>query len=64
MGSLCCDPVGSLIIATSMLTAIAKAHWPKLWATTGGFELPLVNLSVVVGVRLAGGPGAIALDTH
>lgn len=30
--------------------------------TTGGFELPLMNLVVVIAVALAGGPGAIALD--
>lgn len=57
------SPLGSLMIAASMLTAIAKVHWPKLWAATGGFELPLVNLAVVVAVGLAGGPGALALDS-
>jgi putative oxidoreductase len=56
------SPLGSLMIAASMLTAIAKVHWPKLWATTGGFELPLVNLAVVIAVGLAGGPGALSLD--
>jgi len=56
-------PLGSLMIAASMLTAIAKVHWPRLWATTGGFELPLVNLAVVVAVGLAGGPGVLALDS-
>jgi putative oxidoreductase len=55
-------PLGTLMIATSMLTAIAKVHWPKVWATTGGFELPLLNLVIVIAVALAGGPGAIALD--
>jgi putative oxidoreductase len=56
------SPLGGLMIAASMLTAIAKVHWPKVWAATGGFELPLVNLAVVVAVGLAGGPGALALD--
>jgi putative oxidoreductase len=56
------SPLGALMIAASMLTAIAKVHWPKVWATTGGFELPLINLAVVIAVSLAGGPGAIALD--
>jgi putative oxidoreductase len=56
------SPLGSLMIAASMLTAIAKVHWPKLWATTGGFELPLVNLAVVIAVGLAGDPGGLALD--
>jgi putative oxidoreductase len=30
------DPLGSIGIGASMLTAIAKVHWPKLWATKGG----------------------------
>lgn len=56
------SPLGSLMIASSMLTAIAKVHWPKVWAHTGGFELPLVNLAVVVALGLSG-PGAISLDS-
>ena len=55
------SPLGALMIAASMLTAIAKVHWPKLWAATGGFELPLVNLAVVIAVGL-GGPDPRALD--
>lgn len=56
------SPMGALMIAASMLTAMAKVHWPRLWAATGGFELPLVNLAVVVAVGLSGGPGSLALD--
>jgi putative oxidoreductase len=56
------SPLGSLMIAASMLTAMAKVHWPRLWAATGGFELPLVNLTAAIAVGLAGGPGALALD--
>lgn len=55
------SPVGSLLIAAAMLTAIAKAHWPRLWAAQGGFELPLTNLAVAAAVGIAG-PGAYALD--
>jgi putative oxidoreductase len=44
-----------------MLTAIAKIHWPKLWVTEGGLELPLVNLAVVITVGLMG-PGEVTLD--
>ncbi|RIH87985.1 DoxX family protein [Calidithermus roseus] len=55
------SPVGSLLIAAAMLTAIAKAHWPRLWVTQGGFELPLTNLAVAAAVGIAG-PGAYALD--
>ena len=54
-------PLGSLGIGASMLTAIAKIHWPKLWVTEGGLELPLVNLAVVITVGLMG-PGVVSLD--
>ncbi len=59
LGLFC--PVGSLAIGASMLTAIAKVHWPKVWATDGGFELPFKNLMVVVAVGMTG-PGAFSLD--
>jgi putative oxidoreductase len=59
LGLFC--PVGSLAIGASMVTAIAKVHWPKVWATDGGFELPFKNLMVVVAVAITG-PGAISLD--
>src|SRR5574341_529530 len=55
------SPLGSLGIAASMLTAASKVHWPKIWATEGGIEFPLVNLSVVTAVGIAG-PGAYSLD--
>jgi putative oxidoreductase len=55
------SPLGSLLIAASMATAIAKVHWPKIWATEGGIELPLTNLVVVIAVGIAG-PGAASLD--
>ncbi len=55
------SPLGSLGIAASMLTAIAKVHWPRVWATEGGVELPLVDLVVVIAVGFAG-PGTISLD--
>ncbi len=56
------SPIGSLAIAASMLTAIAKVHWPKVWTATGGFELPMINLAVAASVAVAGGPGAISVD--
>lgn len=56
------NPLGILAISASMLTAIAKVHWLKVWSSTGGFELPLINLAVVSAVGLAGGPGTISLD--
>ncbi len=55
------SPLGSLGIAGSMLMATSRVHWPKLWASAGGFELPLVNLAVVIAVGIAG-PGVISLD--
>lgn len=55
------SPLGSLGIGASMITAIAKVHWPKFWVSEGGFELPLTNLAVVIAVGVAG-PGAYSLD--
>ena len=55
------SPLGSLGIAASMLTAIAKVHWPKIWASEGGIELALVDLVVVIAVGIAG-PGKVSLD--
>lgn len=55
------SPLGSLGVASSMLTAIAKAHWPRVWATERGMELPLTNLVVAAAVGIAG-PGAFSLD--
>jgi len=59
LGLFC--PVGSLAIGASMITAIAKVHWPKVWTVDGGFELPFKNLMVVVAVAMTG-PGAFSLD--
>lgn len=55
------SPLGSLGIGVAMLIAITKVHWPKVWASEGGFEYPLVMLSVAVAVGIAG-PGAFSLD--
>src|SRR2546425_498069 len=55
------SPLGSIAIASSMLTAIARAHWPKVWSTENGFELPLTYLVVALTVA-ATGPGAYSLD--
>lgn len=54
-------PLGSLGIAASMLTAIAKAHWPKIWVTENGMELPLTNVAAAAAVGIAG-PGVYSLD--
>lgn len=55
------NPLGSIAIAAAMLTAIAAFHWPKVWASSGGFEYPLVILTSVIAVGSAG-PGAYSLD--
>ncbi len=57
------SPLGSLGIGASMLMAITRVHWPKVWATNGGFELPLTYLVVAIAVGLTG-PGAIAVDSY
>jgi len=56
-------PVGSLAILASMLTAIVKVHWPKVWVAEGGLEYPLVNGAVAFVVGLLG-PGAYSLDAY
>ncbi len=55
------SPLGSLAIGASMVMAISRVHWPKIWASEGGIELALINLSAVTAVGIAG-PGAISLD--
>ena len=56
------SPLGSLGIGAGMLMAISRVHWPKVWATNGGFELPLTYLAVAIAVALTG-PGAISVDS-
>ncbi|HEX4836033.1 MAG TPA: DoxX family protein [bacterium] len=55
------SPLGTLGIGASMLIAISKFHWPKVWVTEGGFEYALVNLAVAAAVGIAG-PGVFSLD--
>ncbi len=57
------SPLGSIGIGASMLMAITRVHWPKVWAANGGFELPLTYLVVAIAVGLTG-PGAIAVDSY
>jgi len=57
------SPLGSIAVSASMLMAIWKVHWPKVWASNGGFELPLAYLAVAVAVAITG-PGLYALDTY
>ncbi len=55
------SPLGAIGIGSSMLVAITKVHWPKVWAAEGGFEFPLTNLAVAIAVGITG-PGAYSLD--
>jgi len=55
------NPLGTIAIAASMTMAIVKVHWPKIWVSEGGMELPVVYLSVVLAVAITG-PGAFSLD--
>lgn len=54
-------PLGSLGIMASMLMAMAKVHWPRVWVTENGIEHPLVNAAVAFVLGLLG-PGVYALD--
>lgn len=55
------SPLGSLGIAASMLIAIVKAHWPKIWVFENGMELPLTNVAAAAAVGIAGS-GVYSLD--
>ncbi len=64
---------GGLLLALGLLNPLAAAvaigvmlvagstHWPKLWATEGGFELPFVYAVSAAALAFTG-PGAVSLD--
>lgn len=55
-------PLGGIMIAATMVIAIAKVHGANgLWSTSNGYEYNLVLLAVTLGIALAG-PGQYALD--
>ena len=54
-------PLAAAMIAGVMLNAIITAHWPKVWNTEGGLELPLVLAASALAVAFAG-PGRLSLD--
>ena len=54
--------LGALMIASTMVVAIATVHWSGgLFARDGGFEYPLVILGACGYLAVAGG-GGLALD--
>jgi putative oxidoreductase len=55
-------PLAGIMIAGTMVMAIAKVHAPNgLWSTENGYEYNLTVIAVVIGVALIG-PGQYALD--
>ncbi len=54
-------PLGAIAASATMVMAIILAHWPKVFASENGFELPLVLLAASVTIALTG-PGAYSLD--
>jgi putative oxidoreductase len=54
-------PLGSIATVAAMLMAV-NVHWPKLWATEGGFEYPLVILTGAIALALVGS-GTYSLDS-
>jgi putative oxidoreductase len=56
------NPIGPLGVIGAMGMATAKVHWGKpIWASAGGPELPLTNISQATAIMLAG-PGKFSLD--
>ena len=55
-------PVGPAVVLATMIVAAISVHWHNgLFASTNGFELPLLYAAVAVALALAG-PGAYSLD--
>jgi putative oxidoreductase len=55
-------PVGSALVISGMMMAIAMVHLAKgFWNTNGGYEYNLVNVAAAMALGLTG-PGAYALD--
>jgi putative oxidoreductase len=54
------SPLGALAIMAAMLIAL-NVHWPRIWASEGGLEYPLVLLAVAGTLGITG-PGLYSLD--
>lgn len=56
------NPFGPLGSIGAMTMAATKVHWGKpIWVTSGGAELPVVNIATSLAIALAG-PGKISVD--
>ena len=56
-------PIGSAAIIGTMIVAMVSVHKDNgLWATNGGYELPLINATVAAGLAFTGA-GSWSLDS-
>ncbi len=56
------NPLGPISIISSMVMATGKVHAGKpIWVTSGGAELPVVNMAAAAGIALAQ-PDSYSLD--
>ncbi|MGV3465082.1 MAG: DoxX family protein [Heyndrickxia sp.] len=55
-------PIGAILIALTMIVAIAKVHGPNGWIKPNGYEYNLLLIVVAIGVALVG-PGTYAIDS-
>lgn len=55
-------PLGPILTLGSMGIATFKVHWGKpIWVTSGGAELPVLNMAIVTCLLLTG-PGRYSID--
>jgi putative oxidoreductase len=55
-------PLGAAMVLGTMIVAAVSVHAPQgLWATNGGYELPLINALVALGLAFTGA-GRWSLD--
>lgn len=56
------NPLGPVGMIGAMLMATRKVHWGNpIWVTSGGAELPVVNMAAASAVAIAG-PGRLSVD--
>jgi putative oxidoreductase len=56
------SPLGPILAIAAMVMASVKAHWGKpIWATSGGAELPVVNIAALGALAMIGS-GKLSLD--